>query len=147
MALIDFTVTHRFAASSRAVWDEMIDWPSHANWIPATRMEVDSDDFQVEGATFTGYTGFWKLALVAVALQGFFGFLGSGKVLLRQEFTFSPQMTEDSVVTSEFEVRDRPRKLSVRNSTSLDNNWIGLDLMLVNKARTYPNSSHRSSAS
>ena len=64
MALIDFTVTHRFAASSRAVWDEMIDWPSHANWIPATRMEVDSDDFQVEGATFTGYTGFWKLALV-----------------------------------------------------------------------------------
>ena len=77
---------------------------------------------------------FWKLALVAVALQGFFGFLGSGKVLLRQEFTFSPQMTEDSVVTSEFEVRDRPRKLSVRNSTSLDNNWIGLDLMLVNKA-------------
>jgi ribosomal protein L37AE/L43A len=77
---------------------------------------------------------FWKLALVAVALQGFFGLLGSGKVLLRQEFTFSPQMTEDSVVTSEFEVRDRPRKLSVRNSTSLDNNWIGLDLMLVNKA-------------
>lgn len=64
MALIDFTVTHRFAAPSRTVWDEMIDWPSHANWIPATRMEVDSDDFKVEGATFTGYTGYWKLTLV-----------------------------------------------------------------------------------
>lgn len=64
MALIDFTVSHQFAAPSRAVWDEMIDWPSHAEWIPATRMEVDSGDCQVEGATFTGYTGYGKLALV-----------------------------------------------------------------------------------
>ena len=64
MALIDFTVSHQFAAPSRAVWDEMIDWPNHAKWIPATRMEVDSSDYQVEGATFTGYTGFGKLALV-----------------------------------------------------------------------------------
>ena len=64
MAPIDFTVTHHFAAPPRAVWDQMIDWPSHAKWIPATRMEVDSQDFQVEGATFTGYTGFGKLALV-----------------------------------------------------------------------------------
>ena len=64
MALIDFTVTHRFATPPRAVWDEMIDWPNHANWIPATRMEVDSEDYQVEGATFTGYTGYWKLTLV-----------------------------------------------------------------------------------
>ncbi len=77
---------------------------------------------------------FWKLALVAVVLQAFFGLLGGGKVLLRQELTFSPQMAEDEVVTNEFEVRDRPRKLTVRNSTSLDNNWIGLDLLLVNKA-------------
>ena len=42
----------------------MIDWPSHARWIPATRMEVDSSDYQEKGATFTGYTGFGKLALV-----------------------------------------------------------------------------------
>jgi hypothetical protein len=77
---------------------------------------------------------FWKLALVAVVLQVFFGFLSGGKVLLRQELTFSPQMAEDEVVTNEFEVRDRPRKLTVRNSTSLDNNWIGLDLLLVNRA-------------
>jgi hypothetical protein len=77
---------------------------------------------------------FWKLALVAVVLQVFFGFLSGGKVLLRQELTFSPQMAEDEVVTNEFDVRDRLRKLTVRNSTSLDNNWIGLDLLLVNKA-------------
>ena len=77
---------------------------------------------------------FWKLVLVALALQAFFYFVSSGKVLLRQDFTFSPQMAEETVVTREFEVRDRPRKITVRNSTSLDNNWIGLDLMLVNKA-------------
>jgi hypothetical protein len=59
---------------------------------------------------------------------------GAARLLLRQAVTFSPQMAEESVVTNEFEVRDRPRKLTVRNSTSLDNNWIGLDLMLVNKA-------------
>jgi hypothetical protein len=77
---------------------------------------------------------FWKLVLVALALQAFFYFVSSGKVLLRQDFTFSPQMAEETVVTREFEVRERPRKITVRNATSLDNNWIGLDLMLVNKA-------------
>jgi hypothetical protein len=64
MALIDFTVSHQFAAPSRVVWDEMIDWPSHADWIPATRIELDTDNSQVEGATFTGYTGYGKLTLV-----------------------------------------------------------------------------------
>ena len=77
---------------------------------------------------------FWKMAVAAIVLQIFFAFVGGGKTLLRQDVTFSPQMAEDSVVTNEFQVRDRPRKLTVRNSTSLDNNWIGLDLMLVNKA-------------
>jgi len=64
MASIEFTVSHDFAAPARIVWEEMIDWPSHAKWIPATRMEVDSDDYRVEGATFTGYTGLGKLSLV-----------------------------------------------------------------------------------
>ena len=78
---------------------------------------------------------FWKLALVAHRAAGSsLHFVGGGKLLLRQDFTFSPQMAEDTVVTREFEVRDKPRKITVRNSTSLDNNWIGLDLMLVNKA-------------
>ncbi len=64
MAMIDFTVSHRFSASSRVVWEEMIDWPSHADWIPATRVEVDPGNAQVEGATFTGYTGYGPLTLV-----------------------------------------------------------------------------------
>ena len=64
MALIDFTVSHRFAVPSQVVWDEMIDWPGHAEWIPATRIELDTDNSQVEGATFSGYTGYGKLTLV-----------------------------------------------------------------------------------
>ena len=77
---------------------------------------------------------FWKLALAAIVLQLFFAFIAGGRTLLRQELVLSPQMAEDTVVTREFEVRGKPRKITVRNTTSLDNNWIGLDLMLVNKA-------------
>ena len=77
---------------------------------------------------------FWKLALAAIVLQVFFTYIAGGRTLLRQDVVLSPQMEEASVVTREFEVRGKPRKIVVRNSTSLDNNWIGLDLMLVNKA-------------
>lgn len=77
---------------------------------------------------------FWKLALAAIVLQIFFAYIAGGRTLLRQDVVLSPQMAEDSVVTREFEVKGKPRKITVRNSTSLDNNWIGLDLMLVNKA-------------
>lgn len=64
MALIDFTVTHTFDAPARVVWDEMIDWPSHADWIPATRVEIDEGDPQAVGGEFTGYTGYGPLTLV-----------------------------------------------------------------------------------
>ncbi len=77
---------------------------------------------------------FWRLAVAAVVLQLFFGVIAGGKTLLRQDVIFSPQTGEDTVVTREFEVRGKPQKIAVRNTTSLDNNWIGLDLMLVNKA-------------
>ena len=77
---------------------------------------------------------FWKLALAAIVLQVFFAYIAGGRLLLRQDFVLSPQMAEDVVVTREFEIGGKPRKISVRNNTSLDNNWIGLDLMLVNKA-------------
>ena len=81
-----------------------------------------------------GFGLFWKLALAAIVLQLFFALLGGGRTLLRQDVVFSPQMAEDSIVTRDFEVRGKPRKIAVRNTTSLDNNWIGLDLVLVNKA-------------
>ena len=64
MAAIDFTVTHHFDAPARVVWDEMLDWPAHGEWIPATRVEVDPGDPRAVGTTLTGYTGYGPLTLV-----------------------------------------------------------------------------------
>ena len=58
---------------------------------------------------------------------------GSGKLLLRQDLLFFPFMAESTVQTRDFEVRGRSSKITVHNKTSLDNNWIGLNLTLVNK--------------
>lgn len=77
---------------------------------------------------------YWKMTLLAIALQCFFVLIGGSKPLLRQDLMFSPQMAGETQQTREFEVRDKPRKLTVRNTASLDNNWIGLEMMLVNKA-------------
>jgi len=75
---------------------------------------------------------FWKLALAAIVVQFFFVFISGGKQLLQQDFSFEPQSSGE-VQSREFEITGRPRKIAVLNSTSLDNNWIGLNLMLVNK--------------
>jgi len=75
---------------------------------------------------------FWMLAVAAIAVQLFFVYIVGGHVLLRQSLVFQPSMTE-TLTTQEFQVRDKPRKITVRNTTTLDNNWIGLELMLVNK--------------
>ena len=64
MALIEFTVAHDFQASSQAVWDEMTDWPGHGEWIPATRVAIDSGTGTEVGDAFTGYTGYGPLTLV-----------------------------------------------------------------------------------
>lgn len=77
---------------------------------------------------------FWKFALVAIVVQAFFFMIGDGgKLLLRQDVSFSPQIAEETVVTREFVLAKQAKKITVRNMTSLDNNWIGLDMMLVNK--------------
>jgi len=64
MTAISFTVSHHFDAAPRRVWDEMVDWPAHSAWIPATRVEVHDIPSDVAGATFTGYTGYGPLTLV-----------------------------------------------------------------------------------
>lgn len=74
----------------------------------------------------------WKLLLAAMLLQVFFVLFSSGKLLLRQDFTFEPQQGAE-VLTREFEISGKPKKIAVKNQTSLDNNWIGLDMVLVNK--------------
>lgn len=63
MASIHFDVRHEFASPPEAVWDELVDWEAHADWIPATRVDVHAEDPTAVGATFTAYTGFGRLAL------------------------------------------------------------------------------------
>lgn len=77
---------------------------------------------------------FWKVAPIAFVLQMYFVFVSGGQVLLRDSLHFAPRQTEESVLSREFDVKDKPQKITVRNVTSLDNNWIGFDLLLVNKA-------------
>lgn len=76
---------------------------------------------------------FWLMAVVALLAQVFFISVGGGHRLLQQTVTFSPQATEETVTTRTFEVTGKPRKIVVSNRTSLDNNWMGLDMTLVNK--------------
>ncbi|MBS1159026.1 MAG: hypothetical protein H6R15_1445 [Proteobacteria bacterium] len=75
---------------------------------------------------------FWKLAVLALAAQALLVLVGGGQTLLRQDFEFSPGAADEQV-TREFAVSGRPRKITVRNTTSLDNNWLALNLTLVNK--------------
>ncbi|MEZ5260103.1 MAG: hypothetical protein R2705_25400 [Ilumatobacteraceae bacterium] len=64
MAPIDFTVSHQFAARQKAVWEEMTDWPSHGRWIPATRIEVDSEEHPVGGRHHHHGVPGWAAGLV-----------------------------------------------------------------------------------
>ena len=63
MGSVRFEVKHRFSAPPKKVWDEMIDWPSHADWVPMTRVEVEPGDLTAAGARFTAWTGPGRLAL------------------------------------------------------------------------------------
>jgi hypothetical protein len=63
MGHVAFEVVHQFQAPARVVWDELIDWKAHEQWVPMTRVEVGPGDPHQVGATFTAWTGPWKLAL------------------------------------------------------------------------------------
>jgi hypothetical protein len=67
MARVHFELTRRFDSSARALWDELVDWPGHGAWIPATTIEGvnvgEAVDPTTVGYTFTAWTGFRPLAL------------------------------------------------------------------------------------
>lgn len=63
MSDVQFDVVADFDVPPREVWDELVDWKGHEEWIPATRVEIDVDDVTAVGATFTAWTGFGRLAL------------------------------------------------------------------------------------
>lgn len=77
---------------------------------------------------------FWLAALAAVVVHGALVLFAGGQLLLRDQVSFLPEKEDETVVTRSFEVRGTARKLVVRQATDLDNNWIGLNIDLVNKA-------------
>jgi hypothetical protein len=64
MAKIHFDVRHRFDQATKLVWDELVDWERHADWIPATKMDVEPGDPTEVGREFTARSGFGPVALV-----------------------------------------------------------------------------------
>jgi len=63
MAHVAFEVRHRFEASEKVVWDELVDWAGHAAWIPMTRVDVEPGEPTAVGHRFTATTGLGPLAL------------------------------------------------------------------------------------
>ncbi len=63
MANVSFEVHYSFDASPQRVWDEMVDWKGHENWIPMTRVDVPPTDATVVGSEFTAWTGLGPLSL------------------------------------------------------------------------------------
>lgn len=62
MANVRFTVTRDLPLSAGVVFDELIDWKGHANWVPLTRVEIISGDGG-PGTEFVATSGLGPLAL------------------------------------------------------------------------------------
>jgi hypothetical protein len=65
MARVRFELSRRFDVPVRALWEELIDWPAHGAWIPATTIEATTtaSDPTTVGYAFTAWTGLRPLAL------------------------------------------------------------------------------------
>ncbi len=62
MANVHFTVTRDLPLPASVVFDELINWKGHANWVPLTRVEVLSGDGG-PGTVFVATSGVGPLAL------------------------------------------------------------------------------------
>ncbi|HPJ20678.1 MAG: SRPBCC family protein [Actinobacteria bacterium] len=62
MANVHFTVTRDLPLSARDVFDELIDWKGHAEWVPLTRVEMLRGDGG-PGTEFVATTGIGPVAL------------------------------------------------------------------------------------
>jgi hypothetical protein len=62
MAQVEFTVVRDLPLPARTVFDELIDWTGHAEWVPMTRVEILSGDGGI-GSEFVATTGLGPLAL------------------------------------------------------------------------------------
>jgi len=62
MARIRFTVIRDLPLPARAVFNELVDWRGHAEWVPLTRVQILAGDGGA-GTVFVATTGLGPLAL------------------------------------------------------------------------------------
>lgn len=62
MSRVHFTVNRRLPLPARTAFDELVDWRGHAEWVPMTRVVIESGDGGA-GTTFVATTGLGPLAL------------------------------------------------------------------------------------
>lgn len=62
MARVDFTVERSIPLPARSVFDELVDWAGHAEWVPLTRVEILKGDGG-PGTEFIATSGIGPAAL------------------------------------------------------------------------------------
>jgi ribosomal protein S27E len=75
---------------------------------------------------------FWRFALAALAIHFALLFVGPGGNVLREKVRFDNSQDEPRV-SQEFKLPDGARRLEIAHDTDLNNNWVALNLTLVNK--------------
>jgi ribosomal protein S27E len=75
---------------------------------------------------------FWKFLALAVLAQLLWIFILGGRTLLDQRLWFVTE-SEDPLTTQTFQLDSIARNVVLRHDTDLDNNWLGLNLTLIEK--------------
>ncbi|MBK9625279.1 MAG: DUF4178 domain-containing protein [Rhodocyclaceae bacterium] len=74
----------------------------------------------------------WKFMLLATIVQFIWAFVFGGQTLLDQKIIFSPNQTE-AITTPMFKLGRDARTLTLKHNTDIDNNWVGLNLALIER--------------
>ena len=75
---------------------------------------------------------FWKFLALALLAQMLWIFILGGRTVLDQRLFFATG-NDEPVTTQSFQLDSDARSVVLRHDTDLDNNWLGLDITLVEK--------------
>lgn len=76
---------------------------------------------------------FWKFSLAAVVIYVLLLVIGPGASLVTQPVSYGPDDDDEPKLTREIPLPHGARRLEISHSTNLVNNWVGLNMTLVNK--------------
>jgi len=76
---------------------------------------------------------FWKFSLAATAIYILLLIIGPGANLTTQPVSYGPNDDDEPKLTREIPLPRGARRLEISHSTNLTNNWVGLNMTLVNK--------------